>query len=80
MPHRIGQHDLRVTASIGGAIYPADGRNGETLIGCADAALYEAKKGGGNNYRSFSRRMSCQPSRNESAMRNGTCVTSGNSE
>ena len=57
MPHRIGQHDLHLTASIGVAIYPTDGRNGETLIKCADMALYEAKESGHNTYRSFRRHM-----------------------
>lgn len=56
-PHRIGRHDLHVTASIGVAVYPTDGRNAETLISCADTALYEAKESGGNNYRIFHQHM-----------------------
>ena len=37
---------LRVTASIGVSIYPVDGKNGETLIRNADAAMYRARKNG----------------------------------
>ncbi len=33
-PHRIGKQDLHVTASIGSAIFPDDGRNAETLLKC----------------------------------------------
>ncbi len=53
MPHVLGEHELHVTASIGVAIYPADGRNSETLIRNADMALYEAKESGRNTFKSF---------------------------
>jgi diguanylate cyclase (GGDEF)-like protein/PAS domain S-box-containing protein len=52
-PYRIGEHDLRVTASVGLSTYPADGQDAETLIRNADAAMYWAKKNGRNNYRFF---------------------------
>ena len=52
-PHRIGKHDLTVTASIGLSTYPADGEDAETLIRNADSAMYRAKKNGRNNYRFF---------------------------
>jgi len=39
---------LRVTASIGVAIYPSDGETSTDLIARADAALYFAKKNGKN--------------------------------
>jgi diguanylate cyclase (GGDEF)-like protein len=37
-----------VTLSFGVAAYPAHGDSGEALIRAADAALYEAKRGGRN--------------------------------
>jgi diguanylate cyclase (GGDEF)-like protein len=48
--HRIDQHDLHLTASIGIATYPDDGRN-------ADLAMYHAKDGGRNNYQFFTEDM-----------------------
>ncbi len=47
-----GQH-LRVSPSIGVAIYPTDGIDGTTLLGNADAALYRAKTDGRGTVRFF---------------------------
>lgn len=47
-----GNH-LKVTASIGIALYPHDGLDSVTLLGSADKALYQAKKSGRNNYSSL---------------------------
>ena len=52
-PHRVADHDLHVTASIGISIYPGDGHTAETLISAADAALYHAKENGRSNYQFF---------------------------
>lgn len=41
---------LHVSSSIGIAIYPTDGEDGETLLKNADAALYRAKDSGRNGY------------------------------
>ena len=43
-----------VTVSIGAALYPAHGRNPATLVRRADAAMYAAKKAGGDRWK-FSR-------------------------
>ncbi len=45
-PFRIGLHDLKVTASLGVATYPADGDDIETLLQRADAAMYQVKRTG----------------------------------
>jgi GGDEF domain-containing protein len=42
---------LRVTASVGIAVYPIDGGNADALLKSADAAMYHAKDAGGNAYR-----------------------------
>ena len=41
--HRIEGRDLRVTASVGSAVYPGDGTDAETLMKKADFALLGAK-------------------------------------
>jgi diguanylate cyclase (GGDEF)-like protein len=45
-PSRVGDHVLRLTASIGISIYPDDGEDADTLIDRADAAMYRAKRHG----------------------------------
>jgi len=52
-PVAAGGRDLYVTASIGAAVYPAHGRDAESLIAHADAAMYRAKGMGGNRYSMF---------------------------
>jgi diguanylate cyclase (GGDEF)-like protein len=48
VPVRFERHALRVGLSVGVAVYPKDGRSGEKLHKRADAAMYAAKKAGGN--------------------------------
>ena len=52
-PHRIGQHDVHHTMSIGIVTYPDDGTDAETLVRNADFAMYHAKNSGRNNYQFF---------------------------
>jgi diguanylate cyclase (GGDEF)-like protein/PAS domain S-box-containing protein len=44
MPIEVGGHQSRVGASIGVALYPANGSDVEALLAAADAAMYEAKR------------------------------------
>ncbi len=52
-PFSIENHLLHITTSIGVAIYPEDGVDGDTLIKRADIAMYDAKQSGRNAYRRF---------------------------
>ena len=51
--HRVAGQELKVTASIGISIYPDHGADAETLIRCADTAMYQAKEKGRNTFRFF---------------------------
>lgn len=45
--------DVHASASIGLALYPDDGHDPHALLRCAESAMYEAKKRGGNQVRLF---------------------------
>jgi diguanylate cyclase (GGDEF)-like protein len=47
-PMNVREAELRVSASIGVAIFPDDGVEAETLVKHADRAMYKAKLAGRN--------------------------------
>ncbi|MBC8273847.1 MAG: GGDEF domain-containing protein [Chloroflexi bacterium] len=49
-PFAIDAYQIRITTSIGIAIYPEDGEDIETLFRNADTAMYWAKEQGRDNY------------------------------
>ncbi|MDP1771124.1 MAG: PAS domain S-box protein [Methylobacter sp.] len=49
----LGEHNVYVSASVGIAAYPQDADNAETLICCADQAMYAAKEAGRNSFSFF---------------------------
>jgi predicted signal transduction protein with EAL and GGDEF domain len=57
------ERELSVTPSIGIAVFPDDGRDAETLIRNADAAMYHAKELGRANYQFFTAEMNQAASR-----------------
>jgi diguanylate cyclase (GGDEF)-like protein len=52
-PFYLEGQPLFVSASVGIAAYPENGRDAETLLKNADTAMYGAKNGGRNNYRFY---------------------------
>jgi diguanylate cyclase (GGDEF)-like protein/PAS domain S-box-containing protein len=53
LPHGIGPHSVQISVSIGVSIYPEDGVTADVLTRNADAAMYEAKENGRNNFQFF---------------------------
>ncbi|HEX7634359.1 MAG TPA: diguanylate cyclase, partial [Noviherbaspirillum sp.] len=49
-PYFIDSHEIHISASIGISICPEDGEDADTLIRHAEAAMYQAKSQGRNNY------------------------------
>lgn len=49
-PFRIEQHVLHIGASIGISLYPLHADTPESLVNCADQAMYTVKRHGKNNY------------------------------
>jgi len=60
---RIDGHSLHISPSIGICLYPDDGVDVETLMRHADAAMYQAKAAGRNNYQFFTERMNLAAAR-----------------
>jgi diguanylate cyclase (GGDEF)-like protein/PAS domain S-box-containing protein len=56
-PIQVDEHELSVTPSIGIAIFPDDGRDAESLIRNADAAMYHVKETGRASYQFFTDQM-----------------------
>jgi len=59
----VNDRDLHVTPSIGISIFPDDGRDAETLMRNADAAMYHAKETGRSNYQFFTEQMNLAATR-----------------
>jgi diguanylate cyclase (GGDEF)-like protein len=56
-PFTVGAQELYITASMGIAVYPFDGKDLETLLINADVAMYQAKRLGRNSYKYYSESM-----------------------
>jgi predicted signal transduction protein with EAL and GGDEF domain len=53
-PFDVAGQSLRISASIGIATFPRDGKDFQSVLKCADMAMYHAKKEGKATYRFFS--------------------------
>jgi len=59
-PVLLSGHECHTTASIGIAMYPADGADVQTLTKNADMAMYLAKEDGKNGFRFFTKEIKAQ--------------------
>jgi diguanylate cyclase (GGDEF)-like protein/PAS domain S-box-containing protein len=53
-PFILNDHKIRITTSVGIAIYPEDGEDAEALMRNSDIAMYWVKEQGRDNYASYS--------------------------
>ena len=53
IPFRFEGQNLRLTTSLGVALYPQHGASAEELVSRADAAMYQAKESGKNTWRVY---------------------------
>jgi diguanylate cyclase (GGDEF)-like protein/PAS domain S-box-containing protein len=63
LPFQVEDRELHITPSIGISVFPDDGRDAESLIRNADAAMYHAKETGRANYQFFTEQMNQAASR-----------------
>ena len=61
-PFRLHHGVVSITASVGAALYPADGGDVRSLLTRADAAMYRAKRQGRNAFQFFSRNTAARTS------------------
>lgn len=57
VPFEVAGHELTITPSLGISIFPQDGKDLETLLKNADAAMYRAKEGGRNAFQFYASEM-----------------------
>jgi len=62
-PYAVEEREIHITPSIGISVFPDDGRDAESLIRNADAAMYHAKETGRANYQFFTEQMNQAASR-----------------
>jgi diguanylate cyclase (GGDEF)-like protein len=53
IPFHFENQDIRITSSIGIALFPLNAQDAETLVSRADAAMYQAKLAGKNSWRIY---------------------------
>jgi diguanylate cyclase (GGDEF)-like protein/PAS domain S-box-containing protein len=76
-PFRIEGRALSISCSIGIAMYPDNGESSDSLVRCADTAMYRAKTGGGAGYQFFTEAMHLEALRRlelESALRHAVAA------
>ena len=56
-PFIIDNYEYYVKPSIGISVFPSDGEDAETLVKCADIAMYRSKEQGGNHFKFYTTNM-----------------------
>jgi len=51
--YQLSGEEVHTSPSIGITMFPADAKDADTLVKCADEAMYEAKEAGRNGYRFY---------------------------
>ena len=59
-PYALAERAVRMNVSIGISLFPDDGHDAQTLVQCADKAMYEVKQDGRNGYCFFARDMAAR--------------------
>jgi diguanylate cyclase (GGDEF)-like protein/PAS domain S-box-containing protein len=59
-PFHLAEREFFLTGSIGIALFPKDGDNGESLLKNASAAMYKAKAGGGDRFNFYAAEMNAR--------------------
>ncbi|MGN6388775.1 MAG: EAL domain-containing protein [Burkholderiaceae bacterium] len=59
-PFNLDGHELTISTSIGGSVYPKDGTDAATLLKHADIAMYQAKELGAGTFRFFDPQMNAR--------------------
>ncbi|MCT4563208.1 MAG: EAL domain-containing protein [Maledivibacter sp.] len=62
-PFTVNGHEIFTSPSIGISLYPTDGYDVESLIKCADMAMYSAKESGKNSFKFYNTKLSEKISR-----------------
>lgn len=62
-PFRLQGYEYYLGVSIGISVYPEDGDDGNTLLRCADSAMYSAKESGRNHYQFYTQEMNARTQR-----------------
>lgn len=62
-PFHLRGYEYYLGVSIGISVHPDDGEDGNTLLRCADSAMYAAKEGGRNNYRFYTQELNARSQR-----------------
>lgn len=68
-PFYIQDHECVSSTSIGLSVYPQDGNTAETLLKCADMALYRVKDSGRNSFSFYTESMNANVTRNVAVLR-----------